>query len=127
MKTVFNLSFVLLTTLVITQVIAAAEIEAHYRDAWCEARADFVRTELRVKGGFVDCVLDDYAIEFGFAHKWKEDIAQARWYSLQTGKKAGLVMIYKKPENRVYLRYAQEYLRRYCSGDIKIWVIRAYD
>lgn len=112
---------------VVVSIVAASEHEAYYRDDWCKSRPDFVRTELKVKGGYVDCVLTDYAIEFGFAHKWKEDIAQARWYSLQTGKKAGLVMIYKKPENKIYLEYAREYLRRYCSSDLKIWVVRGYD
>ncbi|MCZ6802985.1 MAG: hypothetical protein O7D86_03375 [Proteobacteria bacterium] len=93
------------------------------------ARSDFVDTEKRVKAGYVDCLLTDYAIEFGFANKWKEDIAQAGWYALQTGKKAGMVMILKKPTDIKYVDYVKEYLKFY-NGDakpVKIWTVKDYE
>jgi hypothetical protein len=109
-----------------------AETEAYHQNKWCNARNG--QTEVRVKGGRVDCMLSDYSIEFGFANKWKEDIAQSRWYSLQTGKKAGIVMIYKKPTDSVYLGYVREYLNQYCSQYtikhfecIKIWTVKDYE
>lgn len=109
-----------------------AENEAFYRDQWCGERNG--KTEVTVKGGRVDCLLPDYAIEFGFANKWKNDISQARWYSLQTKRKAGIVMIYKKPTDVVYRGYVQEYLKGYCSAYtikhfecIKIWTINDYE
>ena len=109
-----------------------AENEAFYQDKWCGERNG--QTEVRIKGGRIDCLLPDYAIEFGFANKWKTDIAQARWYSLQTGKKAGMVMIYKKPTDSVYLGYVREYLKGYCSAYtikhfecMKIWILKDYE
>jgi len=106
-----------------------AQSEDYHLNKWCKARSDFITTERRVKAGYVDCLLTDYAIEFGFAHKWKEDIAQARWYALQTGKKAGMVMILKKPTDTKYFEYVMEYLQFY-NGDsqpIKIWTVNDYE
>ena len=109
-----------------------AENEAYYRDQWCGKHNG--KTEITVKGGRLDCLLPNYAVELGFANKWKNDISQARWYSLQTGKKAGMVMIFKKPTDVVYLGYVREYLKGYCSvytvkhfECVKIWIINDYE
>ena len=39
------------------------------------------------------CDNGEYAIEFDFADKWAEAIAQSLHYALVTGKKAGVVLI----------------------------------
>lgn len=51
------------------------------------------RMEARVENGRVDVLTDQYAIEVEFAAKWKNAIGQALWYALQTGKKAGIVIV----------------------------------
>jgi len=101
-----------------------AALEADYRDAWCKVQPDFVRVEEPVSGGQVDCLTQRYAIEFGFASKWKEDIAQARWYGMQTGKIPGIVMILKKPSDRKYFRYLEDYLH-FHDIYIRVWTIDA--
>jgi len=41
----------------------------------------------------VDCLTDNFAIEYDFTHKWAEAIGQALHYSLMTGKNGGIVLI----------------------------------
>lgn len=49
--------------------------------------------EVSVQSGRVDILNETHAIEVEFARKWKNSIGQALWYSLQTGKMAGIVLI----------------------------------
>ena len=110
--------------LVAVPCVAMAAPESAYRDAWCQAREDYVRTEQPVTGGQVDCLTERYAIEFGFASKWKEDIAQARWYGMQTSKIPGIVMIYRQPSDEKYFRYLEDYLHHH-DIYIRVWTIDA--
>ena len=71
--------------------------ESSYQHAYCFAHSgteeyqnpDFTR---------VDCLTDEFAIEFDFANKWAESIGQALHYQLMTGKKAKVVLILEKPQ-----------------------------
>ncbi len=56
------------------------------------------KMEVPVANGRVDVLTESHAIEVEFASKWKQSIGQALWYSLQTGKTAGVVLIIEKPE-----------------------------
>ena len=52
-----------------------------------------------------DWVGEEYAIEFDFADKWAEAIAQSLHYALLTGKKAGVVLIVENEgEERFWVR-----------------------
>ena len=50
----------------------------------------------------VDCVTATHAIEFDFGTKWAESLGQSLYYSLQTGKRAGIVLILERPEDRKF-------------------------
>ncbi|MBK1881008.1 hypothetical protein JIN85_01200 [Luteolibacter pohnpeiensis] len=65
--------------------------ESWYRDKAAASLGG--KTEVRVSNGRVDIVTDDYAIEVEKASNWKESIGQCLWYSLQTNKKAGIVLV----------------------------------
>jgi len=41
----------------------------------------------------VDCLTDEYAIEYDFTHKWAEAIGQALHYGLMTGRQPVVVLI----------------------------------
>jgi len=41
----------------------------------------------------IDCLTDEYAIEYDFTSKWAEAIGQSLHYSLMTGKQAGIILI----------------------------------
>lgn len=78
--------------------------ESWYQKAWCSEHSG--QTEVKFEDGTrADCVTADNAIEFDFGSKWAESIGQSLYYSLQTGKRAGIVLILEKPEDyRFWLR-----------------------
>lgn len=49
-----------------------------------------------------DCLTGSHAIEFDFGKKWAESVGQSLYYSLQTGKKAGIVLIMEHPDDYKY-------------------------
>ena len=75
--------------------------EKWYHERWCEANGG--QTEVvfpdRTR---CDCVTSSHAIEFDFGKKWAESIGQALYYSIQTGKKAGVVLILEKKSDYKY-------------------------
>jgi len=52
----------------------------------------------------VDCLTDEVAWEYDFGPKWYEAITQAMWYSMWTARRAGVVLILDKGEDRFVLR-----------------------
>lgn len=49
-----------------------------------------------------DCFTRTPAIEFDFGNNWAEAIGQSLYYSIQTGKKAGIALILEKPSDYKY-------------------------
>jgi hypothetical protein len=47
-------------------------------------------------------VTDTHAIEFDFGNNWAEAVGQSVYYALQTGKKAGIVLIFETMKDRKY-------------------------
>ena len=45
---------------------------------------------------------DTHAIEIDFGNKWTEAVGQSLYYSLQPGKKAGIVLILETMKDRKY-------------------------
>ena len=93
--------------------------ERDYQDPWCARMGG--KTEVPVKGGRVDCLTDRYAVEVDFAPKWKECIAQGRWYGIQTGKIPGCLLIVG-PGQEKYVRYVEDYLFG-TDVYIRIWTV----
>jgi hypothetical protein len=114
-----------LTTLLCTSIsLYGAEKklnEAHYRDAW--AKANGGKVEVRMPDDTrCDVVTKTHAIEVEWAYKWYEGLGQSLWYSFQTNKKAGIVMILRNEKDRKYLIR----LRSLIAGKklkIDVWVI----
>jgi len=98
----------------------AGQPESWYRDRFCAELGG--ETEVRVKGGRIDCLTDRYAIEVDKAANWKEGIAQARWYAIQTGKIPGLLLITRP--GGPYRQYAEEYLHA-VGAYVRIWTMPA--
>ena len=74
--------------------------EQWYQDQWCAGRgqAEYILPDKTR----CDCLTATHAIEVDFAPKWYEAVGQALYYSLQTGKKAGILLIIEKPSDRKY-------------------------
>lgn len=75
--------------------------EKWYQDKWCSQHHGQAEVELPDKTR-ADCITATNAIEFDFAHKWYEAVGQALYYSLQTGKRGGIVLIIENIDDRKY-------------------------
>jgi hypothetical protein len=75
--------------------------EKWYQEKWCEAHRGQVEVVLP-DGTRCDCVTETHAIEFDFGNKWTEAVGQSLYYSLQPGKKAGIVLILETRKDRKY-------------------------
>jgi hypothetical protein len=75
--------------------------EKWYQTQWCQDHGGQVEVVLPDRTR-CDCLTDTHAIEFDFGNKWAESIGQALYYSIQTGRKAGIVLILEKKSDYKY-------------------------
>jgi hypothetical protein len=75
--------------------------EKWYQERWCREQGGQIEVVLADKTR-CDCVTDTHAIEFDFGSGWAEAIGQSAYYSLQTDKKAGIVLILENMKDRKY-------------------------
>lgn len=93
--------FLVILALLLLPVSAHAFPEKHYQEAWCWEHGG--QAEVRLPDGTrADCITDTHAVEHDFAKKWAEAIGQSLYYSLQTGKRAGVVLVLDGPKDRKY-------------------------
>ncbi len=78
--------------------------ESSYQHAHCSALNGIEEYELSDKTR-VDCLTDEYAIEYDFANKKYEAVGQALHYAVMTGKKPKVVLILDKKFEKKQLRY----------------------
>ena len=86
---------VVVTLCFLSSSVCAKETSRH-PEAWYRDQAAVKlggKTEVRVPNGRVDIVTEEFAIEVEKASNWKESIGQCLWYSLQTNKRPGIVLI----------------------------------
>ncbi len=75
--------------------------EKWYPVKWCEAHKGQVEIAMP-DGTRCDCLTDTHAIEFDFGSNWAEAVGQSAYYSLQTNKKPGIVLILETIKDRKY-------------------------
>lgn len=75
--------------------------ESVYQKAWCIRHGGQIEVVLPDKTR-ADCITEAHAIEFDFGRKWAEAIGQALYYSIQTGKQPGIVLILEKESDYKY-------------------------
>jgi hypothetical protein len=75
--------------------------EKWYQERWCREQGGQIEVVLADRTR-CDCVTDTHAIEFDFGSGWAEAIGQSSYYSIQTKKKAGIVLILEKIKDRKY-------------------------
>ena len=97
--------------------------EKHYQTEWCAGKG---KTEQVLPDRTrVDCLTDSHAIGFDWGRKWHEGIGQSLYYSVQTGKRAGVVLILtgrKQYKYWIRLNSTIEYHRL----PIDTWLIEDY-
>lgn len=109
--------------------------EKEYQQVWCDRAGG--KTEVTVQAsienaaetglepgarvaGRVDCLTEEYAIEFDFASKWAEAIGQSLFYRMMTGKKAGIVLILEERKDITYWVQLNWIIKHY-GLEIKTW------
>ena len=91
----FKVATILFAVLVLIPTLCFAKRihpEKCYQDRWCSqngGRAEVVLPD-KIR---CNCITADNAVEVEFANKWTKAIGQSLYYSLQTGKRAGIVLI----------------------------------
>ena len=75
--------------------------EKWYQQKWCKEYSGQLEVVLP-DGTRCDCMTDTHVIKFDFGSKWTEAVGQSIYYSLQTDKKAGIVLILETIKDRKY-------------------------
>ena len=99
MKIIKNKVLIVVLLFLLTLPVQAKHLhyEREYQAAWAEKNNAEVEVVLDC-GARVDCVTEEYAVEFDFANKWAESIGQCLYYALKTNKKPAVVLIMENPE-----------------------------
>jgi hypothetical protein len=71
----------------------------------------------------VDCITNTHTIEVEFAHKWAEAIGQSLHYSLMTGKRAGILLILRTPNDDKLLK-RMEYVIQSFDLPVDVFTLR---
>lgn len=91
--------------------------EKYYQQQFCKEMRGI--QEYRLKDSSrVDCLTSEYAIEVDFANKWAEAVGQSLYYSLMTGKQAGIYLIIETPKEEKYLYRLNKVAKKF---NIKVW------
>lgn len=110
----------LLTIVIIFIIVTTANAghvhnESEYRDAWCIHG----RTEVTLHDGSrVDCLTENYAVEFDFAAKAYEALGQAIHYARISGTEPAMVLII---ENEKDWRHYKRIRRTAKKRNVKLW------
>jgi len=117
------LVFVLILLSTLAFAAPHLHLERDYQKVWCDKAGGITEVVLDDLAR-VDCLTDEYAVEFDFGQKWAESIGQALYYGLKTGKKSGVVLILEKNSDTKYLDRLKAVAEKH---SIKVWVIKHED
>jgi len=97
------------------------QLEKVYQDKWCSTWGGV--TEYRLDDGArIDCLTDEYAIEFDFAPKWAESIGQSLFYAYKTDKKPAVALIIEHPkQDQVFIKRLNVVAEKL---NIKVFIIK---
>ena len=98
--------------------------ENYYQEAWCTDRG--VTEYILPDRTRVDCLTDSHAVEFDWAKKWAESIGQSLYYALQTGKRAGVVLILKRRKQYKYWIRLNSTINHF-RLPVDTWLIEVYE
>ena len=99
----------LISILLLLTAPAYALPEKHYQKATCNGIMEYRLDD----GSRVDCLTDEYAIEYDFANKWAEAVGQSLYYAEKTGKKPAIILILKDEKQKKHLPKVEVLCRKY--------------
>lgn len=91
--------------------------EKHYVQAYCKGQIEY-RLPDKTR---VDCLTEEYAIEFDYGNKWAEGIGQSLYYAKMTGKKPAIALILRSQKDLKYIDRIKT-----VDKNIKVFPIKAY-
>ncbi len=91
--------------------------ESEYVEEWC---SEGIIEHVLPDKTRIDCLTEDFAIEFEFAKNWKYSLGQALHYARMTGKKVGIVLIYKTSKDHQYMAALKTMISHY-NLPITVW------
>ena len=91
-----------------------------WQQAWCEGKG--ITEHVLPDKTRVDCLTEDYAIEFDYGHKWAEAIGQSLYYGAATGKQPGIVLIIRDPAECRFIKRLRHVIRSN-QINIQLWTI----
>ena len=84
-----------------TKYVAPSKMqEKDYVNKYCSGQIEYILPDKTR----IDCLTDEYAIEYDYAKKWAESIGQSLYYAKKTGKKPAVAIIISKPSDRKYIQ-----------------------
>ena len=90
--------------------------EKDYVNLTCEGKIEYVLED----STRIDCLTDEYAIEYDWAKKWAESVGQSLYYSKMTNKKPAVAIILNSDNDEKYIKRIEK-----IGLDIKIFKIYA--
>ncbi len=94
--------------------------EKDYVNMYCTGIKEYVLADKTR----VDCLTDEYAIEFDYAKKWAESIGQSLYYSKKTGKKPAVAIITNGENDLKYIQRIKETDEKITIFEIPANIIR---
>jgi hypothetical protein len=121
----FKYLFIIFLLLIVVPLAAhGKKRESYYQNKWCATIGG--RTEVTLTDmSRCDCLTNTHAVEVDFANKWHEAIGQSLHYALQTGKKAGIMIILISDFDKLKVKKLKSVIERF-RLPIDIWVIKGY-
>lgn len=80
--------------------------EKYYQKIFCNKMNGILEYTLKDKSR-VDCLTSTYVIEVDFASKWAESIGQSLFYSIETNKSPGVLLIMERGQKDI------KYIKRF--------------
>jgi len=119
---------ILITLSVFSSPVLALEIERQkkwYINHWCAGEGGKKLVALP-DGSICECVTDTHAISMEFGDNWEKAIENALHFADQTGKKAGITIIFEKKRTRKNWSKLKD---KVAAEDLAIdlWEIKAYN
>lgn len=76
--------------------------EKWYQEKYCRGKVGVALPDQKTQRAQCDCLTDTHSIEYEFAKDFYASIGQSLYYSLQTGKRAGVALILESEKDRKY-------------------------
>ena len=112
--------FLLLLILIPGVAISGKRSIKYYKQRWCNKLSG--TTDLLHHDVVLDCSTHDYIFIFEYSYRWRNAIGRALYFSLETGKRSGIVLILEKKREQFYFRQLKN-LVSYFSIPVDIFQI----